>query len=327
MPLELFAAHTLIPGHPDVQCDLLADALVDAALSLDPTAHCDVAVSFSPGSLTLAGIYPQAIDVVPLVGNYFPEATPRLQLVPGDHNLGGHVVACGYAIDEPGTNDLPAEFWLARHLALRLESIATGGELIVLLESEGRPTRLAGCSISLGTSSLTPTLQRAVRAALQEELAHLARRVPGFDSRLPESVAIQPFPLPSQGQSGGWLHAGAYGARIPLGDTSPCGKDLAHPARALPILARRLARAVVRTGVAQECRAVLTRVPGQDEAMIVSLHGDGKRLDPSRWGELVDRSIPRFASRTTGKVTLADVTHRGHFLSEDWPWEQIRFDG
>jgi S-adenosylmethionine synthetase len=105
-----------------------------------------------------------------------------------------------------------------------------------------------------------------------------------------------------------------------------CGKDLGHPARAGAIAARRLAKAVVRAGVARACHAVITLVPGQEEAMIVALHGDGQRLDASRWSDLVDRSIRRLGARYSGAVKLADVARDGHFLREDWPWERVRFE-
>jgi len=305
MPTELFAAHAVLPGHPDAVCDSLADALVDAAVALDRAARCDVAVSRAGETLLVAGALPEAVDVAAVVGTAARvERTPPV--------AGGHVVAVGQAIDQPGTNDLPAEYWLARHLALRLGRVAPAGELIVLLEGDDRPTRLAGFSCALGPDALTAAMQKAVRAALQDELAHLSRRVPGFDSRLPEGIALHPFAPPPHAASGRYS---------PL-----AGKDLAHPARAAAIAARRLAKAVVRSGVARSCRAVLTVVPGQEEAMIVGLSGDGQRLDPSRWAELVDRSLAGIGRRYAGVVSLAEVTRAGHFLRDDWPWERVRFD-
>lgn len=292
MPAELHAVHTLLPTHPDAACAIVADALVDAA----DRRPCDVRVARVGDMWHVTGQYPEGVDLARTVGgevlaHVLPEATRP------------HVVATGHAVDEPGTNYLPAAYWLARHLALRLPA---GGDLVVLLEVDVHATRLAGFSCALVEP--TGSVQKAVRLLLQDELSHLARRVPGFDARLPESIAVHPFVPPTTASSGPGVN----------------GKDLGHPARAGAILARRLAKAVVRAGVVRECHATVTLVPGQDEAMIVALHGDGQRLDPARWGELVDRSCRKLAASCAG-VTLAEVARAGECLREEWPWEVVRF--
>jgi S-adenosylmethionine synthetase len=322
MPAQLVAAGTILPTHPDAVCDFVADALVDAATALDPRASCDVAVVLVGDALHVAGYLPEGVDVTGVVRPLVGEA-PRILVEVEPGAASEHVVACGYAIDEPGTNYLPAEFWLARRLALRLPA---GNDLIVLLEEDTHALRLAGFSCSLTADPTAPTTQRAVRTLLQDELAHLARRVPGFDPRIPESVAVHPCEPADHAGSGRHLAGSTYGPRVPMTVAGLCGKDLGHPARAGAIAARRLAKAVVRAGVARECHAVVTLVPGQEEAMIVALHGDGQRLDASRWSDLVDRSIRRIGARYSGAVKLADVARAGHFLREDWPWESVRFE-
>lgn len=298
MPTELLAASALLPTHPAVRCSILADAIVDAARTLDRAARCDVTVMRLGGVLHVAGRMPE-IDLAAILGE--PHRTTTSPGMPTTH-----AIARGTAIDEPGTNYLPAETWLAAHLASRLAELAAeGGEVVVLLEADEHPLRLAGFSCALAEPTLA--VQRGVRAILQDELSHLARRVPGFDSRVPESIAIHPFEPPT----------------VAISDVL-CGKDLAHPVRGGAILARRLAKAVVQTGAARVCRVVLTFVPGMDDGMIVGLDGERLRLDASRWGDLVDRSLTRLAERC-GAVSLAEVTRAGMFLREDWPWEAMRW--
>jgi S-adenosylmethionine synthetase, C-terminal domain len=202
--------------------------------------------------------------------------------------------------------------------------------LILLLEEEEQPTRLAGFSITLPqlAGGLSLALEKAVQKILADELAHLSRRVPGFDARLPDALAINitsPTEMPAIGLNGQRGPADTYGPRVPTGNGSLCGKDLYNADRAGVLMARRLACAVVRTGVARECLATLALVPGQTEAQILQLRGDGQVLDPTRWAALLDRSLAGTGQRFTGQESLVDVARFGHFTGER-AWERLHFD-
>ena len=106
----------------------------------------------------------------------------------------------------------------------------------------------------------------------------------------------------------------------------PTGKDFYHAERAGVIAARRLAKAVVLTGAAHECRATLAFGPGQAEAQIVSLVGDGELLDASRWSGLLDRTLQGVGDRYTDRADLVEVARHGHFTTAGRPWERLHFD-
>jgi S-adenosylmethionine synthetase len=253
-------------------------------------------------------------------------------------------ILTGYAVDLPGTNYLPAEQWLVHSLLRRLETLrlespelrlGPDGKVIVLLEEEEYPTRLAGFSTTLqqARGGSPHGLEKAVRKVLGDELAHLSRRVPGFDARVPEAMAVNAAGAPHEGgpghqsgQSGQRLVIDTYGPRVPCGGAALCGKDFYTAERAGTLMARRLAKAAVRTGVARECQATLAFVPGQQEAQIIALRGDGKLLDASRWAGLLDRSLANLAARYTNQTALLDVARHGHFIDEQFPWERLHFD-
>src|SRR5207244_3793022 len=150
----------------------------------------------------------------------------------------------GYAVDQPGTNYLPAEHWLAVRLMRLLERLRVeqpglrlgpDGKLVVLLEEDRFPTRLAGLSVSLQQAAEGPPLplHRAVLRLLGEELIALSRVVPGFDSGVPESVQVSGAgrfavggPETAHGQSGRRVVQDAYGPRVPVGGGTLGGKDL-----------------------------------------------------------------------------------------------------
>ena len=97
----------------------------------------------------------------------------------------------------------------------------------------------------------------------------------------------------------------ARGSR--LAAEAPTGKDVYHPSAQGAIAARRLAKAVVLTGAAQECWATLAFGPGQPEAQIVSLMGDAGLLDASRWAGLLDRTLAGIGDRYTNRADLVEV--------------------
>lgn len=364
MSARLCIAEALLPGHVDRLCDTLADAVVQEAVSRDPHARCDVAVTLAYNVAFVSGYLVgrdcDQIDVAGLVRGvcagtgYGPEwgldpvqlqVQTELRCVPGGGMRDGaraseQAIAVGYALDLPGTNYLPPEQWLAQRLQRRLKQLRTeapdlhlgpqGSLMVMLQEEDGRPVQLGGLSVSLRQAAEGGghTLFRAVRGILAEELAFLSRAVPGFDARVPDGLAVSgtaPGPDERGGGSGRCGTVDAYGPRVAAG-SSASGKDFYHPNRAGPILARRLARGVVATGGARECTATLAFVPERAEALVVSLCGDGQLLDPSRWAGLLDYSLEGVGQRYTGRVVLPEVTRQGLFSDPEWPWEKLHFD-
>jgi S-adenosylmethionine synthetase len=192
------------------------------------------------------------------------------------------------------------------------------------------------CSTSLQQTLGGPAveLHRAALDLLSHELSRAARAIPGFIGTVPADVTINGAgdfavggPEGDNGLSGKKLVADAYGPRVPIGGGALSGKDFYKADRGGAILARRLAKAVVVSGAADECTATLAFFPGMLEARIVGLHdGVGVQLDPKRWARLLDLSLAGVGDRYTGVTDLVDVARAGHFLDPARPWEQLRFD-
>jgi S-adenosylmethionine synthetase len=370
MTARLFVAEALLPGHPDKLCDVVADALVEEAARHQRRALCGIEVAVNRSSVFVTGRIAcrdaEAIDIPEVVRAVFVgagygaewEPSPEALEIEADLCLSplseaegesrvladDQAIVTGYAVDLPGMNYLPPEQCLAHRLARRLGRLRTeapelqlgpNGKLILLLEEEQFPTRLAGFSASLqqaGTGA-SGGLFRKVLAVLKDELAEFAHAVPGFDARVPEAVAVNPGGNAAvgglawgNGHSGRRLVADAYGPRIPIGGGLH-GQDFYKVERAGALMARRLARGAVMTGVCRECLVTLAFVPGRPTAQVVSLLGDGRLLDASRWAGLLDLSLAGVGDRYAGRVALADVARYGHFTSPELPWERLHFDG
>jgi S-adenosylmethionine synthetase len=357
MTTQQYAAEAFLPGHPDHLGDAIADALVEEASQRQKRALVEVQVALQQATVHLSGriacVDAEGIDVSGIVRQVYENAGLGTETLRIEHNLvlgpledeesrslaAEQTIARGYAVDLPGTNYLPPEQALVHDLKqgltrLRQEcpelQLGPAGQLIVLLEEEDAcPRRLTGVSVSLQQSPAGSAveLHRAVRGVLGERLSGFSRAVPGFDARVPEAIAIHASPSHAgRGQSGQKVVIDTYGPRVPTGGGSLSGKDFYHPDRAGALIARRLAKALVFTGLARECQATLTVIPGQREGQIVSLVGDGRVLDPSRWATLLDRSLSGAGERYTKTTSLAEVARLGHFLRGDFPWEQLHLD-
>ena len=251
-------------------------------------------------------------------------------------------IVTGYAVDLPGTNYLPPEHWLAVRLAARFWQLrgkrpelklGPDGKVIVLVESENGSSRMTGFSTSLQHAADADAIgiHRAALELLGEQLAEAEKAIPGFEPLPPETVVVNGAgdfvvggPEGDNGLSGKKLVLDAYGPRVAIGGGALSGKDFFKADRAGAILARRLAKAVVMTGAARECRAVLAFLPGAGEARIVSLVNErGDVLDAGRWSRLMDLSLAAVGQHYARVPCLAEIARWGHFTSPDRPWERI----
>ncbi len=251
-------------------------------------------------------------------------------------------IVTGYAFDSPGTNWLPPEQWLVCRLARRLErlrdeapelSLGPDGKAVLAYDSEKRAVVAFSASIQQRIGGNEIELNREVGAAVAGELKDCASAIAGFNAGPPDRVHVNGAgnfevggPEGDNGLSGKKLVMDAYGPRVPIGGGALSGKDFFKADRAGALLARRVAKAVVMTGVSAECIATLTIFPGDPQFRIISLRGgNGAVLDPSRWSGIIDLSLAAAGERYARTANLPGIARNGHFTSGELGWEEIRF--
>lgn len=123
--------------------------------------------------------------------------------------------------------------------------------------------RLDGFSCSLQQKSAADdiALHRTVRAALKDELGVLAAVFAGLSPEVPESLSVN--------------GAGAFEVGGPEGDNGLSGKDFFKVDRAGALHARRVAKAVVMTGAAEEAFVRIGWFPGDVSGRLLSIEGKG----------------------------------------------------
>jgi S-adenosylmethionine synthetase len=251
-------------------------------------------------------------------------------------------IVTGYAVDSPGTNWLPPEHWLVWRLAQRLQrlraeapelALGPDGKVALILDSERNALAAFSASVQQRIGGSEIDLHRGIRAAVTSELRDCVRAIPGFQSDLPTQFHVNGAgnfevggPEGDNGLSGKKLVVDSYGPRVPVGGGALSGKDFFKADRAGAILARRLAKAVVTTGVAAECLATLAIFPGDPAFRIVSLlDGKGAGMDSARWTSLMDLSLAAAGERYALTADLPRLARHGHFTCADRAWEEIRF--
>lgn len=256
-------------------------------------------------------------------------------------------ICIGYAHALEATNHLPVEHWLVGEVARRLHrlraeqpglNLGPDGKVLVLVEEHtdeaARPQawRLHGfsCSLQQRAQSDEVALHRAVRLALQEVLCATARCLPGFAPDLPDALTVNGAgafevggPEGDNGLSGKKLVVDAYGPRVPIGGGAWSGKDFFKADRAGGLHARRVAKALVRLGLAQEATVTLGWFPGDRSARLLSALDELHRPVPlSRIEGLFDLSLQRSGERFA-RAGLADLARWGHFKDGAAPWERL----
>ena len=363
-----YCAEFVFPGHPDKLADAIADALVAEAMRREARALVGLEVAVHRAAVYVTGRIAcqdaEAIDVPAVVRSVYHSAGygPAWQPAPADlvvhadlclgpledgeaqlRSLSDDQVICiGHAVDSPATQYLPVEQFLVHRLAKRLHglrdtqaALALGpdGKVILALRCESGRHELDWFSTSLQQRSDADAigLHRAVRLALEDELAALATQIPGLSPVAPHEISVNGAgafeiggPEGDNGLSGKKLVMDAYGPRIPIGGGAWSGKDFFKADRAGGLYARRLARLIVQLGHAAEVTVTLGCRPGDRAPTLFNVSGVTLPI-ARRCAALLDGSLEDSGRRWSAAAgDLVDIARWGHFTQvEGRPWEQM----
>jgi S-adenosylmethionine synthetase len=251
-------------------------------------------------------------------------------------------ICVGYANNLPQTNHLPVEHWIAGRLARQLyrlrnelPDLALGpdGKVVVVVREEDDSWKLDGfsCSLQQREAGDDVALHRAVRLAVEGEMQRLAAKLESLSLSLPEQLTVNGAgafevggPEGDNGLSGKKLVMDAYGPRVPIGGGAWSGKDFFKADRAGGLHARRLAKLVVKLGLAAEVTVKLLWFPGDREARLLEIvTPTGQAVPGGSFASLVDLTLAASGARFAVD-NLIELARWGHFADADYPWEELR---
>ena len=131
-------------------------------------------------------------------------------------------------------------------------------------------------------------------------------------------------PEGDNGLSGKKLVMDAYGPRVPIGGGAWSGKDFFKADRAGGLHARRIAKHIVRLGLATEAAVVLGWFPGNRGAQILRITDQlGQQVKLKNMDTLFDTSLLTSGEKFSSNE-LIELARWGHFFDENRIWEIIQ---
>ena len=326
-------AEFVSPKHPDKQCDIIADTILDAYLAGDrardaaagpggrkgPRSRVAVEVMGGHGHVSVSGEVTSAtqVDITRIIKGIVGEEyqvhvylTPQSPAIAQGVDTGGagdQGIMMGYATRE-AANFMPLEYELARDLCRKIfAKYPYDGKTQVTVEwADGKPViRTVVASFqNTKTAELTPFVRGLIKA--DEYLVNPAGEWAqgGFDA--------------DSGLSGRKIVIDNYGPETGVGGGSFSGKDYTKVDRSGAYMARRIAADYLRAHAdASMVRVKLAYAIGKRDPVMGVLEADGVPFSITGY-DLTPAGI--FAFLELDKVRWAEAAAWGHFGRPEFSW-------
>jgi S-adenosylmethionine synthetase len=321
----LFTSESVTEGHPDKIADQISDAVLDAALSEDPTARVACETLVTTGLVVIAGEITTsarvdytkvARETIRDIGytrakfgfdsetcsvlSALDRQSPDIAMGVDTGGAGDQGLMFGFACNEtPELMPLPIQ--LAHLLARRLSEARKTGDLpylrpdgksqVTIEYRDGRPFRAAAIVIS---SQHDPDVSNEqLRAEIEEKVIRktVSSELLDKDTKLhinPTGRFVTGGPQGDAGLTGRKIIVDTYGGYAPHGGGAFSGKDPTKVDRSAAYMARYVAKNIVAAGLADRCLVQLAYAIGVADpvSVLVDTHGTG-RLTEGQLAKLV----------------------------------------
>ena len=321
----LFTSESVTEGHPDKIADQISDAVLDAALTEDPTARVACETLVTTGLVVIAGEITTtahvdyarvARETISDIGytrakygfdcdtcsvlSALDRQSPDIAMGVDTGGAGDQGLMFGFACNEtPELMPLPIQ--LAHLLARRLSEVRKTGELpylrpdgksqVTIEYRDGRPFRAAAIVISSQHDQNVTNEQ--LRAEIEEKVIRktVSSELLDKDTKLhinPTGRFVTGGPQGDAGLTGRKIIVDTYGGYAPHGGGAFSGKDPTKVDRSAAYMARYVAKNIVAAGLADRCLVQLAYAIGVADpvSVLVDTHGTG-RLSEGQLAKLV----------------------------------------
>lgn len=321
----LFTSESVTEGHPDKIADQISDAVLDAALTQDPTARVACETLVTTGLVVIAGEITTSAHVdyakvaretISDIGytrakygfdcdtcsvlSALDRQSPDIAMGVDTGGAGDQGLMFGFACNEtPELMPLPIQ--LAHLLARRLSEARKAGELpylrpdgksqVTIEYRDGRPFRASAIVISSQHDQNVTNEQ--LRAEIEEKVIRqtVSTELLDKDTKLhinPTGRFVTGGPQGDAGLTGRKIIVDTYGGYAPHGGGAFSGKDPTKVDRSAAYMARYVAKNIVAAGLADRCLVQLAYAIGVADPVSVMVDTKGtSRISENALANLV----------------------------------------
>src|SRR5437762_6942583 len=317
---HVFTSESVTEGHPDKIADQISDAVLDAALTEDPTARVACETLVTTGLVVIAGEITTsarvdytrvARETIRDIGytrakygfdcdtcsvlSALDRQSPDIAMGVDTGGAGDQGLMFGFACNEtPELMPLPIQ--LAHLLARRLSEARKAGELpylrpdgksqVTIEYRDGRPFRASAIVISSQHDANVTNEQ--LRAEIEEKVIRktVSSELLDKDTKLhinPTGRFVTGGPQGDAGLTGRKIIVDTYGGYAPHGGGAFSGKDPTKVDRSAAYMARYVAKNIVAAGLADRCLVQMAYAIGvaEPDSVLVDTKGTSRISEPA----------------------------------------------
>ncbi|MBQ8995575.1 MAG: methionine adenosyltransferase [Oscillospiraceae bacterium] len=348
--MRYFTSEQIACGHPDKVCDRIADTLLDAYRSGDPSSRVAIEVLMKNDLIVLAGevtssaqidiekTVQTALDYVGLkekytIQNHIFKQSPDIAMGVDTGGAGDQGIMFGFACNET-PECLPLSYMLATAVLKELREL---NDPNLGADAKSQVTVAYGedGSVSIDTFLVSTQHCEAITEADVREIVEPLMKKVAREYGMNEDFKVLVNPTGRFVIGGSFGDAGVTGRKIICdtyggggrhGGGAFSGKDATKVDRTAAYMARYLAKSLLKKHGFHSVEVQLAYVIGLADPCSAAVWADGE------WREDLEQEIrsgydltPRGIISFLGlnKVKFSDVSSYGHFTNQDMPWEKV----
>ncbi len=347
----IFTSEQVSCGHPDKICDQISDTIVTDCLRHDPESRCAVEVLIKDTDIVVAGeitsahkpdVEKLAVEVLHRIGimdttqywvyNWLGGQSADIALGVDIGGAGDQGMMFGYATNE--TPELMPIPWAVANRALLLLRECVGDMIRPDAKSQvsydydaGRITTFL-ISTQHGETYTVEDIRPVVESVMERAAMHYGLNTDFERLVNPTGRFVIGSSFADSGLTGRKIIADTYGGMCRHGGGAFSGKDPTKVDRSGAYMARKVARGIVRDGLADRCEIQLAYAIGIAEPVSVSV--ECFRTNKVTAEEIEKRIREGYDLTPRGIIERLDLKHvdynlvsaYGHFGKPELPWEQ-----